>query len=165
VPAVPPCGPSEHRLQARVVPVNISWREFASVFSGLPGSSERNPPHRRRLCSRSLVFDQTERAPTMKRVLPATLAMAITLAVVLAPGSTARAGPIEDPEGIINSLKANGYRVIVTRVGSDHPSQCTVQSVSQQSAVTNVQPGRNMRNQPTSLPTVSHKIAYVTLAC
>ncbi|TDZ98057.1 hypothetical protein CCUG62472_01087 [Mycobacteroides salmoniphilum] len=100
----------------------------------------------------------------MKRALPATLAMAITLAVV-APVSTARAGPIEDPEGIINSLKANGYRVIVTRVGSDHPSQCTVQSVSQQSAVTNVQPGRNMRNQPTSLPTVSHKIAYVTLAC
>lgn len=101
----------------------------------------------------------------MKRVLQATAGLAITLAMVLAPGSAARAGPIEDPEGIINSLKANGYRVIVTRVGSDHPSQCTVQSVSQQSAVTNVQPGRNMRNQPTSLPTISHKIAYVTLAC
>ncbi len=94
-----------------------------------------------------------------------TIAITGVLGFSLAPTSTALAGPNEDPEGIINSLKANGYRVIITKVGSDHPSQCTVQSVSQQSPVTNMQPGRNMRNQPTSVPAVTHKVAYVTLAC
>lgn len=101
----------------------------------------------------------------VNRVLFTITAVAAATGVLLASRSPARAGPIEDPEGVISSLEANGYRVIVTKVGSDHPSQCTVKSVSQQSAVTNVQPGRNMRNQPTSTPTVSYKVAFVTLAC
>lgn len=103
----------------------------------------------------------------MKRLLFAGIAAVGVIGASLGSASVALAGPSGsgDANAVINDLKSNGYRVIVTKVGSDHPSQCTVQGVSQQSAVQNVQPGRNMRNQPTTVPTAGQKVAYVTLAC
>ncbi|BAY00139.1 MULTISPECIES: hypothetical protein [Mycobacteroides] len=100
----------------------------------------------------------------MKKITTAAALLAAA-GLSLATAGAALAGPAADPDSVINDLKSNGYRVIVTKVGSDHPSQCTVQGVSQQSGVQNVQPGRNMRNQPTTVPTTGQKVAYVTLAC
>ena len=101
----------------------------------------------------------------MKKIVMAAVAALGAAGLSLATATAALAGPAENPESVINELKSNGYRVIITKVGSDHPSQCTVQGVSQQSGVQNVQPGRNMRNQPTTLPAAGQKVAYVTLAC
>ncbi|ALR13613.1 hypothetical protein [Mycobacteroides saopaulense] len=101
----------------------------------------------------------------MKKIVTAAAAVVAATGLSLATAAAALAGPTSDPDAVINDLKSNGYRVIVTKVGSEHPSQCTVQGVSQQSGVQNVQPGRNMRNQPTTVPTAGQKVAYVTLAC
>ncbi|ALR14153.1 hypothetical protein MYCSP_12395 [Mycobacteroides saopaulense] len=76
----------------------------------------------------------------------------------------AMARPSNDADAVINSLQASGYRVTVTRIGSGHPDNCVVQSVNQQSPVSNVASARDMRNRPTSVP-VSTKVAHVTLAC
>ncbi|WP_286142113.1 MULTISPECIES: hypothetical protein [unclassified Mycobacterium] len=76
----------------------------------------------------------------------------------------ALAGPSNDADAVINSLQSSGYRVTVTRIGSGHPDNCVVQSVNQQSPVSNVASARDMRNRPTSVP-VSTKVAHVTLAC
>ncbi|SLG48852.1 hypothetical protein [Mycobacteroides abscessus] len=101
----------------------------------------------------------------MKKIMAVTGAALSAAGLSIATAAVALAGPTESPDSVINELKSNGYRVIVTKVGSEHPSQCTVQGVSQQSGVQNVQPGRNMRNQPTTVPTAGQKVAYVTLAC
>ncbi|MGH3726097.1 MAG: hypothetical protein ACRDUS_18465 [Mycobacterium sp.] len=101
----------------------------------------------------------------MKKIVTAAVAGVAAAGLSLATAAAALAGPAADPDSVINDLKSNGYRVIITKVGSDHPSQCTVQGVTQQSAVQNVQPGRNMRNQPTTMPSAGQKVAYVTLSC
>ncbi|OHU21395.1 hypothetical protein BKG76_12185 [Mycobacteroides franklinii] len=101
----------------------------------------------------------------MKKIVISTAAALGAAGLSLVTAAAAFAGPASDPESVISDLKSNGYRVIITKVGSEHPSECTVQGVSQQSSVQNVQPGRNMRNQPTTVPSVGQKVAYVTLAC
>lgn len=76
---------------------------------------------------------------------------AVVLGVVVAPlvtADTALAGPRAEPDSLIDDLKSNGYRVIITKVGSDHPSQCTVQGVTQQPAIESVQPGRTASMPP-----------------
>ncbi|MUM18385.1 hypothetical protein FZI91_18400 [Mycobacterium sp. CBMA271] len=95
-------------------------------------------------------------------LVPALLAAAACLSLTTAIHALAR--PSNDADAVINSLRASGYRVTVTRVGSGHPDNCTVQSVNQQSPVSNVASARDMRNRPTSVP-VSTKVAHVTLAC
>jgi hypothetical protein len=101
----------------------------------------------------------------MKKIMTATLAVVGAAGLSLATAAAAFAGPTSDADAVISDLKSNGYRVIVTKVGSDHPAECTVQGVTRQSGVSNVQPGRNMRNQPTTVPSAGQKVAYVTLAC
>lgn len=101
----------------------------------------------------------------MKSLIAPLVTGAAALGLAMVTASVAMAGPTEDADAVISDLKAHNYRVIVTKVGSDHPSKCTVQSVNRQSASVNVQPGRNMRNQPTTVPSASQPVAYVTLAC
>ncbi|MUM18832.1 hypothetical protein FZI91_16170 [Mycobacterium sp. CBMA271] len=101
----------------------------------------------------------------MKKIMTAACAAIGAAGLCLATAGEAFAGPVAEPDSVIDGLKSNGYRVIITRVGSDHPSQCTVEGVTQQTAIDNVQPGRNMRNQPTTAPAAGQKVAYVTLTC
>ncbi|MGH3955955.1 hypothetical protein [Mycobacteroides salmoniphilum] len=95
-------------------------------------------------------------------MIPVLVAAATGLSLVTAIHALAR--PSNDADAVINSLQASGYRVTVTRIGSGHPDNCVVQSVNQQSPVSNVASARDMRNRPTSVP-VSTKVAHVTLAC
>ncbi len=94
--------------------------------------------------------------------IPVLLAAVAGLSLVTAVH--ALAVPANDADAVINSLQASGYRVTVTRIGSGHQDNCVVQSVNQQSPVSNVAGARDMRNRPTSVP-VSTKVAHVTLAC
>ncbi|OHU19381.1 hypothetical protein BKG76_20635 [Mycobacteroides franklinii] len=94
--------------------------------------------------------------------MPVLLAAVAGLSLVTAV--QALAVPANDADAVINSLQASGYRVTVTRIGSGHQDNCVVQSVNQQSPVSNVAGARDMRNRPTSVP-VSTKVAHVTLAC
>ncbi|TDZ90920.1 hypothetical protein CCUG62472_04174 [Mycobacteroides salmoniphilum] len=94
--------------------------------------------------------------------IPVFVAAATGLSLITAIQALAR--PSNDADAVINSLQASGYRVTVTRIGSAHPDNCVVQSVNQQSPVSNVASARDMRNRPTSVP-VSTKVAHVTLAC
>jgi len=96
------------------------------------------------------------------RGLPVLLTAATGLSLITA--INALAVPANDADAVINSLQASGYRVTVTRIGSGHQDNCVVQSVNQQSPVSNVASARDMRNRPTSVP-VSTKVAHVTLAC
>lgn len=96
------------------------------------------------------------------RGLPVLLTAATGLSLIAA--INALAVPANDADAVINSLQASGYRVTVTRIGSGHQDNCVVQSVNQQSPVSNVASARDMRNRPTSVP-VSTKVAHVTLAC
>lgn len=96
------------------------------------------------------------------RGLPVLLTAATWLSLITA--INALAVPANDADAVINSLQASGYRVTVTRIGSGHQDNCVVQSVNQQSPVSNVASARDMRNRPTSVP-VSTKVAHVTLAC
>ncbi|EUA60081.1 hypothetical protein I542_0211 [Mycobacteroides abscessus 1948] len=66
---------------------------------------------------------------------------------------------------VINELKANGYRVIITKSGAGDMSKCTVTSVEKQSPVTDVGAGRDAQNYPTTVPVTSRKIAVVALRC
>lgn len=75
----------------------------------------------------------------------------------------ALANPSSDANATINSLRASGYRVTVTRIGSG--PNCVVQSVNQHSPVTDVANARDMRNRPTHRDVVTHKVAHVTLNC
>ncbi|MGH3726993.1 MAG: hypothetical protein ACRDUS_23040 [Mycobacterium sp.] len=97
-----------------------------------------------------------------KWIVPVLLVAATGVSLITAIHALAR--PSNDADAVINSLRASGYRVTVTRIGSGHPDNCTVQSVNQQSPVSNVASARDMRNRPTSVP-VSTKAAHVTLAC
>lgn len=97
-----------------------------------------------------------------KGLIPMVVAAATGLSLATAIHALAR--PSNDADAVINSLQASGYRVTVTRIGSGHPDNCVVQSVNQQSPVSNVASARDMRNRPTSVP-VSTKVAHVTLAC
>lgn len=94
--------------------------------------------------------------------IPVLLAAVAGLSLVTA--IHALAVPANDADAVIKSLQASGYRVTVTRIGSGHQDNCVVQSVNQQSPVSNVAGARDMRNRPTSVP-VSTKVAHVTLAC
>ncbi|WP_198539879.1 hypothetical protein [Mycobacteroides franklinii] len=94
--------------------------------------------------------------------IPGLLVAAAGLSLISAGEALAR--PSNDADAVINSLQASGYRVTVTRIGSGHQDNCVVQSVNQQSPVSNVAGARDMRNRPTSVP-VSTKVAHVTLAC
>ncbi|ALM17009.1 hypothetical protein H8Z55_12470 [Mycobacteroides abscessus] len=94
--------------------------------------------------------------------MPVLLTAATGLSLITA--INALAVPANDADAVINSLQASGYRVTVTRIGSGHQDNCVVQSVNQQSPVSNVASARDMRNRPTSVP-VSTKVAHVTLAC
>lgn len=66
---------------------------------------------------------------------------------------------------VINELKANGYRVIITKSGTGDLSKCTVTSVEKQSPVTDVGAGRDAQNYPTTVPVTQRKIAVVALRC
>lgn len=101
----------------------------------------------------------------MKKIVSAATAVLGTAGLSIATAAAVLAGPAAEPDSVIDDLKSNGYRVIITKVGSDHPSQCSVQGVNQQPVIESVQPGRNMRNLPTMVPAVGQKVAYVTLAC
>lgn len=83
---------------------------------------------------------------------------------LMATAIPAMARPIESAELIINSLRASGYRVVVSGHGASKIAECTVLSVSALSPVTDVAASRNMRNRPTTIP-VSTKVAFVTVAC
>ncbi|WP_100501522.1 hypothetical protein [Mycobacteroides abscessus] len=96
------------------------------------------------------------------RGLPVLFTAATGLSLITA--INALAVPANDADAVINSLQASGHRVTVTRIGSGHQDNCVVQSVNQQSPVSNVASARDMRNRPTSVP-VSTKVAHVTLAC
>lgn len=95
-------------------------------------------------------------------LIPVFVTAATGLSLITAIHALAR--PSNDADAVINSLQSSGYRVTVTRIGSGHPDNCVVQSVNQQSPVSNVASARDMRNRPTSVP-VSTKVAHVTLAC
>lgn len=96
------------------------------------------------------------------RLLPCLCVTAVGASLVTAVHTLAV--PANDADAVISSLQASGYRVTVTRIGSGHQDNCVVQSVNQQSPVSNVAGARDMRNRPTSVP-VSTKVAHVTLAC
>lgn len=96
--------------------------------------------------------------------LPGTAAV---LALTITTATPAAAGPVNsaDAQAVINDLQSKGYRVIVTKNGSGRLSECSVSSVTQQSLSGNVQSSRNMRNQPTTVPSARRNIAYVALSC
>ncbi len=102
----------------------------------------------------------------MRRFTPGALPVLLTAiaGLSLVTAVQAWAVPANDADAVISSLQASGYRVTVTRIGSGHQDNCVVQSVNQQSPVSNVASARDMRNRPTSVP-VSTKVAHVTLAC
>ncbi len=103
----------------------------------------------------------------MKKLLFAGIAAAGIIGASLGSASVALAGPAGsgDASAVINDLKTNGYRVIVSKTGAADLSKCTVESVTQESPVNNVQPARDVRNNPTTVPTVDRKVAHVALSC
>lgn len=97
----------------------------------------------------------------------------------LAAGGVVMAGPAnaaptpqpntQDPQETINNLQDDGFRVIVSRVGSGSMSDCTVASVRPGSEVPEVQAGA-LRPAPGSgqnpaQPSVSHTTVHVDLVC
>lgn len=70
-----------------------------------------------------------------------------------------------DPHSVISSLKAEGYRVIITRVGSDHASECEVAEVTRRTVTTHQEPTRGARKRAPAVALPKQKIAYVKLAC
>ena len=103
----------------------------------------------------------------MKKLLFAGIAAAGIIGASLGSASVALAGPAVsgDASAVINDLKSNGYRVIVSKTGAADLSKCTVESVTQESPVNNVQAARDVRNNPTTVPTVDRKVAHVALSC
>ncbi|OHU26766.1 hypothetical protein BKG76_07145 [Mycobacteroides franklinii] len=103
----------------------------------------------------------------MNKLLFAGIASAGVIGASLGGASVALAAPSGsgDANAVINDLQSNGYRVIVSKVGSGDLSNCTVQSVTQGSPVGDVQPARDAKNKPTSAPTMDSKVARVTLSC
>ncbi|SIK10857.1 Uncharacterised protein [Mycobacteroides abscessus subsp. abscessus] len=79
-----------------------------------------------------------------------------TAAVAVAgPGADA------DADAVINELWAQGYRVIVTKIGGGDSPSCAIKSVARQSPITDVPPNRDMQNKLV----VTSKVARVTLLC
>lgn len=89
--------------------------------------------------------------------------------VVTAMGAAtaASAGPagIGDADAVIQALRAEGYRVIVSKGGTKIQSECAVQSVTKQSPVYTPQPARDVRNAPTTVRVLDRKVAVVVLKC
>lgn len=78
----------------------------------------------------------------MKKLLFAGIAAVGLIGASLGSASVALAGPAGsgDANAVINDLKSNGYRVIVSKTGAGDLTKCTVESVTQESPVSNVQP-------------------------
>lgn len=91
--------------------------------------------------------------------------MALVGCGLLAP-AVALAGPVaEDPDTVIGELRADGYRVVITKVGTAQISQCTVTSVSEHSPVTSQGRSPGNSSQQGSWPEPDYKVAHVTLGC
>ncbi|BBB41053.1 hypothetical protein [Mycobacteroides abscessus] len=102
----------------------------------------------------------------MRQSLIAVQAAVTAVAVSLGGAVVAAAAPgAGNANDVINELKANGYRVIITKSGAGDMSKCTVTSVEKQSPVTDVGAGRDAQNYPTTVPVTSRKIAVVALRC
>lgn len=74
-----------------------------------------------------------------------------------------------DPQETISNLQSDGFRVIVSRVGSGSMSDCTIASVRPGSEIPEVKAGA-LRPLPGSgqspaQPAVSHTTVHVDLAC
>ncbi|MBB4855892.1 hypothetical protein HNP40_003301 [Mycobacteroides chelonae] len=94
------------------------------------------------------------------------IAIATAMAMIgVSLGGAAIAAAAGNANDVINELKANGYRVIITKSGAGDLSKCTVVSVEEQSPVTDVGAGRDAQNYPTTVPVTSRKIAVVSLRC
>ncbi|TDZ91944.1 hypothetical protein CCUG60885_04057 [Mycobacteroides salmoniphilum] len=102
----------------------------------------------------------------VRQSLIAIAAVVAMIGVSLGGADTAAAAPSSgNANDVINELKANGYRVIITRSGGGDMSKCTVTSVEKQSPVTDVGAGRDAQNYPTTVPVTQRKIAVVALRC
>ncbi|WP_234809238.1 hypothetical protein [Mycobacteroides saopaulense] len=88
------------------------------------------------------------------------------IGVVGFPG-LAHAGPtgVGDASAVINDLKAKGYRVIVSKSGAAADLSRCVASVEEQSPVYSAQPARDVRNAPTTVSVIDHKVALVSVTC
>lgn len=73
--------------------------------------------------------------------------------------------PPDEATATISQLEAQGYRVIVSKVGHANLEGCQIKSVTFRSPVTDVDAGRDTRNRPTTVATDGYKVAYVTLNC
>ncbi|MFA4085068.1 hypothetical protein [Mycobacteroides salmoniphilum] len=89
----------------------------------------------------------------------------VMLAFTAAAVATAGPSSPVNAQAAIDQLKAQGYHVIITKSGNGDVKECTVKSINQLSAITDVEAARNVRNRPTTTPTAGRKTAYVTLAC
>ncbi|NGX07221.1 hypothetical protein [Mycobacteroides franklinii] len=102
----------------------------------------------------------------MRQSLIAAVAAVAAIGASLGAAATAAAAPGGgNANDVINELKANGYRVIITKSGAGDMSKCTVTSVEKQSPVTDVGAGRDAQNYPTTVPVTQRKIAVVALRC
>ena len=95
---------------------------------------------------------------------------ALTVSVLSAAGLTLAATAVAAPTGpssvdqAVNQLKADGYTVIVNKVGASSPDQCTVATV---------RPGQTYSRTDSGTPgaqddlntTVTGKTVFVDLAC
>lgn len=73
----------------------------------------------------------------------------------------AMAVPASDADAVISDLQAQGYRVIVSTIGSGRSGQCTVKSVVRQSPMLDVPANKDMHNKLV----VTVQVARVTLLC
>ncbi|MFD6198790.1 hypothetical protein ACFWE3_19020 [Mycobacteriaceae bacterium NPDC060252] len=110
-----------------------------------------------------------QRARMLIRAVSATgLVTAAVIAADAFPGSpVAVAGPaaVGGAQGVIDMLSAEGYRVIVTKVGGRDIEDCTVRSILTQSPVqhlhaSDIRPAPAREQEPADF-----KMAYVTLNC
>ncbi|WP_220474511.1 hypothetical protein, partial [Mycobacteroides abscessus] len=109
-----------------------------------------------------------EMAATVKTHPFSWIALATVPAVVVlvaAPPAQAEPSSPTDAQAVLDQLKAQDYHVIVTKSGNGDLKECTVKSVKQLSAVRDVDAARDVRNRPTTKPTIGRKTAYVTLTC
>ncbi|MGV0582791.1 hypothetical protein ABQE45_03460 [Mycobacteroides chelonae] len=88
------------------------------------------------------------------------------IGTVGSPG-LAHAGPagVGDASAVIDDLKAKGYRVIVSKSGAATDLSRCVASVEEQSPVYSARPARDVRNAPTTVSVIDHKVALVSITC
>lgn len=79
----------------------------------------------------------------------------------------AHAGPtgVGDASAVIDDLKAKGYRVVISKSGAATDLSRCVASVEEQSPVYSAQPARDVRNAPTTVSVIDHKVALVSIRC